>query len=254
MVKIITALFSLFLLSCRQPSPSKPTLSFKDSVIREYFASVDSMDFYDTINYDYRALRAYINDDTDFFKRMLEDIKTEKAQRKMYSPIDSCIRLKKISDLDADEAYRFRHSQSFCFYNQYVTISRKGHSILLHYLEISVSPDGQIIEYRDNDGAKRIGPGCKVEKEFSKVLKDKDWETLMKSVGTGDYWLLKERQYHGCCDGSFWTIDGYTKRLVYHTGQQIHSVYRWTPNNSFAELGRMFMKLAGEKGICGDFF
>ena len=185
---------------------------------------------------------------------MARNIKITKQQKKIYAPLDSCLRLKKISELDADEVYRFSHDESFCFYGQRVTISRTGNSILLHYLEISASPNGKVIEYRDKAGLKRIGPDCKVEKEFNKVLKVKDWETLMKFVTTADYWLLKGRQYHGCCDGSFWTIDAYTKRPRYYTGQQVHSVYRWSPQNSFAELGMAFMKLAGEKGMCDGIY
>jgi hypothetical protein len=247
--------FLIFLLaSCKEAMVPKAQISFKDSLIGEFLTHIDSLDFYDTTNYNFKVLKAYYKNDTAFFRQMQKDIEYERKYSSENSYFDSCVTLKKLSDLNVDEVYRFRHSESFCSYSQFVTISRKGKSIFLHYLEISSSPDGQVIEYRDKDGAKRIGPGCKVEKEFSKCLKDKDWEILMNNVANADYWLLKERQYHGCCDGSFWTIDGYTKRLMYYTGQQIHSVYRWTPNNSFAELGRVFMKLAGEKTMCRDFF
>jgi len=254
MFRITAAVLSLTLICCNHSGTSKSSLGFKDSILREYFASIDSLEFYDTTNNDFRTLKAYFNNDTSFFEEMAKDIKVTKEQSRFDDAIDSCVQLKKISELNVDEVYRFSHSESFCFYSQRVTISRTGDSILLHYLEFSASPDGKVIEYRDKQGFKRIGPGCKIEKEFSKLLKVKDWETLMNFVKTADYWLLKGRQYHGCCDGSFWTIDAFTKRPMYYTGQQIHSVYRWTPNNSFAELGRMFMKLAGEKGMCGDFF
>ena len=126
--------------------------------------------------------------------------------------------------------------------------------MLLEYLEVSGTSNGKVIEYRDKNRYKKIGPGCKIEKKFFKRLNVKNWELLEGSLVTADYWLLKEREYHGCCDGSFWTIDGYKKRPNYYTGQQVHSVYRWTPENSFADLGKVFMKLAGEKGMCGDFW
>ncbi len=118
---------------------------------------------------------------------------------------------------------------------------------------MSLGPDGKAIEYHNKNGYKKIGPGCKIEKEFSKVLNIKDWELFENTLTNADYWLLKERQIHGCCDGTFWTVDGFTKNPMYYTGQQVHSVYRWSPQNAFADLGRLFMKLAGEKSMCGSF-
>jgi hypothetical protein len=92
-----------------------------------------------------------------------------------------------------------------------------------------------------------------VEKEFSGFLKTKDWELLEGSLENADYWGLKPHNPRLGFDGSSWTIEGYNKRPRYGTEQQIHRVYRWSPINSFAELGKLFMKLAGEKGMCGSF-
>ena len=253
MQKILPVLI-IFLISCKEKATiSKTQTNFQDSIIREYLAQTDSLEFYDTTDYDFKVVKAYFKNDTVFFRQMQKDIEYERQYGSKNSYFDSCVTLKKLSDLNADEVYRFRHSESFCFYNQFVTISRKGESILLHYLEISSSPDGKVIQYENKDGNKKIGPGCKVEKEFSGFLKTKDWELLEGSLENADYWLLKERQLHGCCDGSFWTVDGYIKRPMYYTGQQVHSVYRWSPQNAFADLGKLFMKLAGEKSMCGGF-
>jgi len=254
MLRIATASVCLFLVCCKQSNRQTSSLSFKDSIIHEHLKDIDSLEFYDTTSYDFRVLRAYINDDTSFLEKLGRDIKISKQQRRFDKAIDSCVQLRKISELNADEVYRFSHSESFCFYGQRVTISKNGHSISLHYLEYSATPDGNVIEYRDKNGLKRIGPGCRIEKEFYKSLSIKEWEILEKHIAVTDYWLLKERQLHGCCDGSFWTVDGYTKRPIYYTGQQVHSVYRWTPSNAFADLGRLFMKLAREEGLCEDFF
>lgn len=254
MQKILLVLF-IFLISCKEKATiSKTPANFPDSIIKEYLAQTDSLEFYDTTDYDFRVLKAYSKKDTGFFRKMQKDIEDARRYRGKNSLIDSCFTLKKLSDLNVDEVYRFLHSESFCFYNQFVTISRKGNSILLHYLEISFGPDGKVIEYQNKNGNKKIGPGCKVEKEFSRLLNTKDWELLERSLENADYWLLKERQLHGCCDGSFWTIDGYVRKPLYYTGQQVHSVYRWSPQNAFADLGKLFMKLAGEKSMCGGFY
>jgi hypothetical protein len=252
MQKFLPAL-ALLLASCKEATVSNTHPSFKDAIVKEYLARIDSLDFHDTINYDFKILKAYFKDDTSFFMEMQKDIDNERKYGNSNSYLDSCASLMKLSDMNVDEVYRFRHSESFCFYSQFVTISRKDESILLHYLEISFSPDGKTIIYQNKNGGKKIGPGCIVEKEFSKVLNIKEWKLLEYTLAKADYWLLKEREVHGCCDGTFWTIDAYTKRPIYYTGQQIHSVYRWSPQNAFADFGRLFMKLSGEKSMCGSF-
>ena len=168
--------------------------------------------------------------------------------------IDSCVHLKKISELNADEVYRFSHGEAFCFYKQRVTVTRKGDSISLHYLEYSGTDDGNVIEYRDKTGLRRFGPGCRIEKEFHKSSTKKDWEDLENKIEETDYWGLKEREVRVIRDGSSWQIDAYTRKPEKINGSQVRSVYRNSPNNnSFASLGLFFMKLAGEKGMCNDF-
>lgn len=221
-------------------------------MIRELFKNIDSLEFYDTTNYDYQVLKAYINNDSAFFDAMAKGIKTSKKQRRFDDQIDSCFQLKKISELLADEVYRFSHGESFCFFSQRVTISKKGDSVLLHYLEYSASPDGKVIELRNKSGLNRIGPGCRIEKEYYKLLSKNDWEVLKNGLEKSDYWGLRSHNLRSGLDGSSWEVYAYKKQPNYLTGQQVHSVYRWSPENSFKELGLLFMKLAGEKGMCGE--
>jgi len=253
MHRVIIPLFSLFLVCCKQPPSTKPLLGYKDSVVNEYLAQIDSLEFYDTTNYDFKVMKAYFKNDTSFFRQMQKDIEFEKKNGNENSYFDSCALLKKLSDLNVDEAYRFQHIESFCFYGQFVTISRIGNSISLHYLEISFSPDGKTIIYQDKKGGKRIGPGCRIEKEFSRNLDKKDWQMFEEYLEDADYWGLKPHNPRLGFDGSSWTVEGYYKQPRYGTEQQIHKVYRWSPINSFAELGRLFMKLSGEKSMCGSF-
>lgn len=168
--------------------------------------------------------------------------------------LDSCIHLKKITELNTDEVYRFSHGEAFCFYRQRVTVTRKGDSILLHYLEYGGTDDGNVIEYQDKTGLKRFGPDCRIEKEFYKSLGKEDWEDLEKKIEDADYWGLEERDVRVIRDGSSWQIDAYTRQSKKINGPQVRSVYRNRPNNnSFASLGLFLMKLAEEKGMCGEF-
>jgi hypothetical protein len=201
----------------------------------------------------FKVLKAYFKNDRVFFRQMQKEIEYESRYGGKNSYFDSCVTLKKLSDLNVDEVYRFHHSESFCFYSQFVTISRIGNSISLHYLEISFSPTEKTIIYQDKKGRKNIGPGCRIEKEFSRKLAKKDWQMLEEYLEDADYWGLKPRNPRLGLDGSSWTIEGYNRQPRYGTEQQIHRVYRWSPINSFAELGRLFMKLSGEKSMCGSF-
>jgi hypothetical protein len=164
MFKIITALSCLFLSCCKQLPSTKPKLSFRDSLIVEQLAV-----------------------------------------------LDSCVHLKKISDLDADEVYRFSHGEAFCFYRQRVTVTRTNDSISLHYLEYSGTNDGNLIEYRDKTGLKRFGPGCRIEKEFYKSIAENDWKGLEEKIEEADYWRIEESN-NVVRDGSFWHIDSYLRK------------------------------------------
>ena len=168
--------------------------------------------------------------------------------------MDSCVHLKKISELKADEVYRFSHGEAFCFYRQCVTVIRTNDSIFLHYLEYSGTNDGNLIEYRDKTGLKRFGPGCRIEKESYKSIAENDWNELEEKIEEADYWKIEEKSNDVVRDGSFWQIDSYLRKPENKNGPQVRSVYRNTPsNNSFSLLGLFFMKLAGEKGMCEDF-
>src|SRR5258705_11665985 len=105
-----------FLVCCKESSSPIANVSFKDSILKEHFAQIDSREFYDTTNYDFKVLKAYYKNDTSFFEQMQKNIEFERKNGNENSYFDSCALLKKLSDLNVDEAYRFQHTESFCFY------------------------------------------------------------------------------------------------------------------------------------------
>ena len=172
MQKMLPVLF-IFLVSCKENTTiSKPQTKFKDSIVKEFLAITDSLEFYDTTDHNFKVLKAYFKNDTGFFRQMQKGIESERKYASADTYFDSCFQLKKLSDLNVDEAYRFHHSQSFCFYNQIVTITRNGGLVSLYYIETSGNPDGRIIKLQTKDGEKNIGPGCKDEKKFFKKFDD----------------------------------------------------------------------------------
>jgi hypothetical protein len=237
MSKVIVTILILISFCCRQPSPPGTKASFKDSMVKRHLALIGPTEFYDTLNYDYKILSAYMNNDSAFFIRMNKDMNRAEQYTKEEPRLDTCVHLTKLSDLLVDEAYRFWHGQSFCDYGQRITITRSGVLIQLHYVEYS-NGDGKTQYLIANGDPVIVQPYCTVLKEFLKDLSIKDWEELEKRVDKADYWGLKQYHHKLMFDGSHWQIDAYTKRPKYGNDQKIHSVSRQSPSSdAFREIG-----------------
>lgn len=242
----------LFIIGCKQPNPVDKSASLKDSVIRQYFSIVDSLDFYDTTDYSYRILKAYVNDDTLFFKKAKKGF-DNLVDYYSFNTLESCIVPKKLSDLPVDEAYRFIHSESFCDFGQTVIISKSIDSIKLYYFEYILPTDAKKVIHKSGKNYV-VDSNCTIIKDFSKSLKLEDWQKLKDALYKTDYWGLKPTTPPRFLDPSHWQIDAYTKQPGNLTTQQVYSVKRESPPfKEFADLCMLFMKLSGEKGMCEPF-
>lgn len=250
---LLFIIFSVIVVRCQQPSSVKQRASLKDSIVKRYLADIDSLDYYDKTDQDYRMLRAYANNDTAFFVEMKRVM--DLASEYIYPPrLDSCVKLKKLSDLSVGEAYRFYHGQSFCDYSQRITITRSGKIVQLHYVEYS-NGDGHTQTYvRKNGDTIKILPYCVLSKEFKKELSMKDWEGLQQRLFDADYWGLKPYDYTITTDGSFWQIEACIRDKWTSGIERTNSVWRQCScGSAFKELGKYFLYLSGEKTACGDF-
>lgn len=255
MKAIIFSFIGFLIIGCSQPGSIQQKESFKDSVVKQYFSIVDSLDFYDTTEYSYKILKAYMHDDTLFFKKTKERLDKHVDYYDFYG-LGSCILPKKLSDLPVDEAYRFIHSESFCDFGQAVTINKTGDSVSLRFVEyILPGPDGKRVSFINKKKAEyTVDSNCVVVKQFDKSLQLKDWNKLIQAIINTDYWGLTPISPRLMLDGSSWKIDAYTKQPKYSTNQQVHSVSRQSPSmKGFIELGQLFIKLSGEKTMCGSF-
>jgi len=255
MKSIIFLLSFLFILGCKQSSSIRKKESVKDSVIKQFFSIIDSLDFYDTTTNELKMLKAYVNDDTGFFKKMKADL-DRYVDYYTFNMIDSCILPKKLSDLQVDEAYRFIHSQCFCDFGQTVTIIRSGDSIKLNYLEYIIGdPDGKTREFTFKNGKRYVvDSSCLIVNQFDKSLQLKDWDKLKDALYKTDYWGLKPTSPRIVFDPSHWQVDAYIKQPVFPINQKVYSVKReFPPFKEFGDLCILFMKLSGEKGMCVTF-
>jgi len=254
MFKFSISILLLALASCKQPEHRTEVLSLRDSILRQHLSLTDSVDFYDTSNLDYKLLKAYFKNDTASLKE-INAAMNRFAKTTLSSGLDSCIFPKIISNLKADEAYRFIHSQPFCYFGLSVTISRFGDSVCLQYVDfILPNYDGIPREITFKNGKQyKQEQNCIVIKQTQKILNLNAWKELESAILAADYWGLKHTSPRLLFDPSFWQIDGYTKEARLATGQHFQSVIRDSPSmEAFKNLGRLFIKLAGEKGMCGE--
>jgi hypothetical protein len=249
------AILMVILFSCHQrESPLQKEISLKDSMVKDYLRLIDrSENFHDSLNFDYKILRAYMNDDSGFFEKMKYDWDNGRLKSdENYFP-DTCKLLPKLSDLPVEVAYRFTHNQSFCDYNQVITISQSKDSIQYDYAEYNfvVNQDG--IKMTNKDGSPVIN--CIIKKAFSKNLNKKFWDSLDRKLREADFWGMKTYHYEPILDGSFWKFEGYIKNPGGPEWRQNHFVYRHCPcHSAFKEIGLYLFRISGEKTLCGNIF
>lgn len=246
----------LLFFCCKERQLPQSKISFKDSVVKEYLAAIDSMEFYDTLNRDFKILKAYATNDTSFFSTLKKDIQQSQQDVAFYGREDSCVKQKKLSDLQADKVYRFKHWEAFCFYSQNITIKLAGDRVSLHYIEYSNNHNGQTYTLvKSNGDTLKINPYCTVVKEFDKTLFLKEWEELERKVRNADYWGMRAKGGGGL-DGSIWQIDAFIEEeFPARTEKRSHSVWRHSLfSRGFKDLGLYMLSLSGEKTMCEDFF
>src|SRR5689334_13701198 len=106
MPKKFILLFAIAFYSCKDHSVTEHESNIEDSVVVKYLSMIDSLDFFDTTDYEYRILKAYNKNDTAFFLKMNNDINIAIENRKKFPGPDTCVHVARLSGLDADEVYR----------------------------------------------------------------------------------------------------------------------------------------------------
>lgn len=232
--------------------------SFFDSVVSNYIRITDSIRPEDTNAYSYRLLKAYFQKDSSFFDQCNRDFQEAMKQFEFENLIwrtDSCVHLPLVAETGADEVYRFSHSQSFCFFGQYITVCRYGDSVVVDYVEYAFEPDGRTATFTHTDGRKITVNGCRLMTKTTQKITLKDWYELEKKVEAADYWGLNSLSKRVLLDGSSWRIEGYRKQNDYSGQALYHSVSRQCGcTEAFIDLGKYMLQLSGQTTLCGDFF
>jgi hypothetical protein len=203
-------------LSCNQNDNSK--VSYRDTVLSNYFALVDSSGKFDTADLNFKALKSYYNNDTSFLKELDIYTKQQKTERRNWDLWQSDIPLPKLSQLNVEVAFRFVFSVYGAPAYETITVTQKDTIRKLHYLYY----------YHDKDSSK-----FDKRNEFEKTISEKDWQEIAFKLLYADFWGLKsEKDYRGG-DGNDLTVIGYQK---FENTERSHYVHRWsntTLNDAF---------------------
>ena len=190
--------YSLLILSILSTacSNNKNRYALRDSVITAYLNMQDTSGQYDTSETDHKVLKAYIANDTSFFKQLQTSVKKQATKRANWDLWNADIPLTKLQDLGADEAYRFVYSLMGTPFYEAVTVTKTGDSIKLHYFSFSK-------DYFPDIPTKSI--------QYTKRLLKNDWDELENKLSSGDFWRLKKGNSGRGVDGFDLTVIGYKK-------------------------------------------
>jgi hypothetical protein len=227
MMRILPLIYLIFLFSCKQKE-TKSQVSLRDTALSTYLKAMDSIPAYDTANTDFRMLRAYYRNDTNYLQEYLENrkqylvhLKKEDYKLDHVYP-DSCIHQERLDRTDYEEAYRFKYTQSFCPYKVNVTVSRKADSIVLSF-----------VLYKPADDPQFNTTGCKIIEQYSKTLSLRDWTEIHNAMTHADFWALSRINDIGGFDGSTLEVEGFlNEHLKTPHPPKYHVVRRWIGSSS----------------------
>lgn len=222
------------IISCNTITERNRTVSVKDSLLKQYFLELDSLPYYDTTDVNYQVLKAFHSNDTNFLKALNIKLREERDYHNRWALGGSCLHLKKIQELGAEEAFRFDFLPPFCSTPINITITFKNDSASLEFL----------LYQNAFDTAK-----CNIISHFSKSLTKEQWEEFRSKLWNGDIWGLKrENGIHGM-DGSNLTFIGYQSGKKYQRPDKIIYGERWV-YSSLKEAFEYALIVSGNRKGC----
>lgn len=204
------------LLGCKHVDTTQQ--AFKETVLTNYLALVDSSGKFDTSDMSFKALKAYKNNDTTYLKQLDTYIHRQKTERKNWDLWQSDIPLPKLNQLKAETAFRF----TFSLYGEpayeVITITQNVTTYKLHYLYYYHHKDSFNFEKR---------------REFEKSMSEKDWQEVATKLLYADFWGLKGEQDYRGADGNDLTVIGYQNLDHMERSNYVHRCTNTTLNDAF---------------------
>src|SRR6185369_3859607 len=162
---ILVTFFCLFLLvSCNTNSAKiNPPDSSRDVILKEYVSQADSISYFDTIDANYRFLKAYLHDDTSYLAKNTKDLKDFILAIPKELRVDSCAKTPSLINSSSEEAYRFIYQEVYSSYIANITVSHSNAGTQMH-----------VLVYKP----KASNEPCQVIKEYDKQITSAQWDSI----------------------------------------------------------------------------
>lgn len=228
-------LLILLLASCNNRTKTGSAYMLRDSVIAKHLQLVQASDNYDTTDINYRILRAYLSNDTLFFRHLQTDIKNNRIDKHEWYDLDTCDHLLPLASMHASEVYRFVYVPPFCDYKQVYTISKRNSSVNLHFL---------LYQPATNTSA------CRVISDYNKTISHVNWSKLKEGLDKVDFWGLKKENGVSGVDGSELIVAGYADANTHRNSTATYNwIHRWS-SPAFSDLIQLVAELSENKQGC----
>ncbi|MEZ4845140.1 MAG: hypothetical protein R3A43_12925 [Bacteroidia bacterium] len=192
----------------------------------KYFQALDSLPNNDTLNLNFKLLKAYYLSDTLLLKKECQNHLAILRRRKEIIKRNN-FEFTHINRYDYDVFFEFNYNAAFC---------DKAASIFI----------GSLNEDSLTFGVRLTGvdhyPSMKttIIKDTIIPIDFKKWEEFMNAMGYVDFWGLNEDNGINGFDGSSLTVTGYAKPSNYNKGNY-KVIYRWAAERT--AMGDVFRKL-----------
>jgi len=223
----------IFIISCKNNPSTLTSSQNRDSLMKKYFLAVDSLPYLDSLDLNFRLLKAYYNNDTNFINKSLDEV-TKVLKRHRNDTVFSNLFYNQppLDSLNFKEGYRFNYDAAFCTTAVTITIGKHTDSIIMDIFLFDESV------YTERN--------WKIINHFTKKLNKKDWDDLIRDLDFADFWALKETNDDLGLDGSNLRVEGYQRPVNAFMGNY-QSIYRWTAEET--AMGVTFKRLLDLSGI-----
>ncbi|UAY50899.1 hypothetical protein [Ferruginibacter albus] len=242
----IVFLFLFF--ACKTKTASTSKQSNKDTILKQYIEYTSRIfksegEFYglDSNEHNYKMLKAYCLDDTTYLKYAVKNMKNLEMSNTV---LDSFWKahIPVLKNMNIEEGYQFRYSETFCNNYYIFTISRFKDSIKLNTFVYSP-------EEVDNNKATKL----KIIQNSNKLLPVKDWNDLSDAIDLADYWNLKYHNDNVVLDPSNLTVVGIKKNISDNTVTRSNYVTRTAfERTALYKAFLLVLKYAEVKKLCRD--
>lgn len=213
MFRLAPFLFLLFGAACTSQVSTRSEK--RDSIMQMYFSVIDSLRDFDTLNEDYRLLKAYYTHDTNHLKKECRKLSDRHYMYRL-DPKTKCAVSPPLQSGNHDNAYRFYYRSDFCDSSILCIISRSGTEVSAQYYLFH--------DYNE------ISDCIPIRHTIRKLTID-DWDLLTETVYLVNFWGLMPYDGVNGFDGSNFWLSGYRKN-EFTKEQEVKNVYRWAAEGS----------------------